>query len=146
MVACYACDAAGKMEASFHQIAPPSNRKFGLTFAALLVVVAARARWLDRPSVAWLSIAAAAMLAALALWAPRALAASNRAWFRLGLLLSRIVSPVVIGAMFLLIVTPVAVVMRAAGRDALRLRSRAGSYWIRRTPPGPPPDSFTHQF
>ena len=88
------------MEASFHQIAPPS----------------------------------------------RALAASNRAWFRLGLLLSRIVSPVVVGAMFLLIVTPVALVMRAAGRDALRLRSRAGSYWIKRTPPGLPPESFKHQF
>lgn len=134
------------MEASFHQIAPPSNRKFGLTFAAVLVVIAARAWWLDRLSVASLSLAAAALLAALALLAPRALAASNRAWFRFGLLLSRIVSPVIVGAMFLLVVTPVALVMRAAGRDALRLRSRAGSYWIRRTPPGPPPESFTHQF
>ena len=128
------------------QIAPPSERKFGVTFAVVLVVIAARAWWLDRPSVASLSIAAAALLATLALLAPRALAAPNRAWFRLGLLLSRIVSPVVFGAMFLLIVTPVAFVMRAAGRDALRLRSRAGSYWIRRTPPGPPPESFKHQF
>lgn len=134
------------MEASFHQIAPPSNRKFGLTLAAVLVVIAARAWWLDRLSVASLSLAAAALLAALALLAPRALAASNRAWFRFGLLLSRIVSPVIVGAMFLLVVTPVALVMRAAGRDALRLRSRPGSYWIRRTPPGPPPESFTHQF
>ena len=134
------------MKTSFQRVAPPSDRKFGLTFAVVLVVIAARAWWLDRSSVASLSIAAAAVGAALALFAPRALAASNRAWFRLGLLLSRIVSPVVVGAMFLLIVTPVAVVMRAAGRDALRLRGRAGTYWIRRTPPGPPAESFKHQF
>jgi len=134
------------MKTSFQRVAPPSDRKFGLTLAVVLVVIAARAWWLDRPSVASFSIAAAAVLAALALFAPRALAASNRAWFRLGVVLSRIVSPVVIGAMFLLIVTPVAVVMRAAGRDALRLRSRVGTYWIRRTPPGPPAESFKHQF
>ena len=134
------------IEPSLHQIAAPSDRKFGLTFAVVLAVIAARAWWLDRPSVASLSIGAAVVLAALALFAPRVLAAPNRAWFSLGLLLSRIVSPVVVGAMFLLIVTPVAVVMRAAGRDALRLRSRAGTYWIRRTPPGPPAESFKHQF
>ena len=134
------------MKTSFQRVAPPSDRKFGLTLAVVLVVIAARVWWLDRPSVASFSIAAAAVLAALALFAPRALAASNRAWFRLGVVLSRIVSPVVIGAMFLLIVTPVAVVMRAAGRDALRLRSRVGTYWIRRTPPGPPAESFKHQF
>jgi hypothetical protein len=134
------------MEPSFQQVAPPSDRKFGLTFAVVLGAVAARAWWLDRPTVALLSIAAAAICAALAAFAPRTLAGPNRAWFRLGLLLSRVVSPVVIGAMFLVIVTPMALIMRAAGRDALRLRRRASTYWIRRDPPGPPPESFRHQF
>ena len=134
------------MEPSFQQIAPPSERKFGLTFAAVFVAVAARAWWLERTPVAALSIAAAVVCAALALVAPRALAAANRAWFRLGLLLSKVVSPVVVGAMFLLVVTPVGLVMRAFGRDALRLRSRANTYWIRRVPPGPAPESFRQQF
>lgn len=134
------------MEPSFQQIAPPSERKFGLTFAAVLVAAGARAWWLDRTSVAALSIAAAVQCAALAVVAPRALAAPNRAWFRLGLLLSKVVSPVVVGAMFLLVVTPVGLVMRAFGRDALRLRRRANTYWIRRAPPGPAPESFRQQF
>ena len=134
------------MEPSFQQMAPPSERRFGLTFAAIFVVVAARAWWLGHTSVAAPAIAAAVVCAALALSAPRALAAPNRAWFRLGLLLSRVVSPVVVGAMFLLIVTPVALVMRAFGRDALRIRSRAKTCWIRRDPPGPAPESFRHQF
>ncbi len=134
------------MERSFNAIAPPSERRFGLTFAAVFAAVAARAWWLDRTALAAAAIVAAILCAAAALYAPRALAGANRAWFRLGLLLSKVVSPVVIGAMFLLIVTPVGLVMRAFGRDALRLRGRAQTYWVRRDPPGPPPESFRHQF
>ena len=112
-------------------------------FAAL----AARSWWLGRLpiSIAWLAFAAGLALAALS--APRILAAPNRAWFALGLWLSKVVSPVVIGAMFLLVVTPVGLLMRLFRHDPLRIRSGAqSSYWIRRDPPGPEPESFTRQF
>ena len=134
------------MEASFHQVAPPSERRFGLTLAAVLVAVAARAWWLDSTTIAAMAVAAALAAAALALLAPRTLAAPNRWWFRLGLLLSKVVSPLVVGAMFLLVVTPVGIMMRAFGRDPLRIRGRADTYWLPREPPGPAPESFRNQF
>jgi hypothetical protein len=128
-------------------ITPPSDRKFGLTFAALFAAIAARLWFAGRLPAAVVWLVAASVVGAAAALTPSMLAAPNRAWFRVGLALSRIVSPVVIGVLFLLIVTPLGLLMRLLGRDPLRVKSApGGSYWIRRDPPGPPPESFTHQF
>jgi hypothetical protein len=79
---------------------------------------------------------------------PAALAPLNRVWTRFGLLLHRIVSPVVLGVMFFVVVTPMGLIMRALGKDPLRLRfdRDARSYWIDRRPPGPAPDTLNNQF
>jgi hypothetical protein len=63
-------------------------------------------------------------------------------------LLGRIVNPVVLTVLFFVVVTPYALVLRLAGRDALRLRPEPGrdSYWIARDPPGPAPDFLHRQF
>ena len=99
---------------------------------------------------AWLIALAGAASAALliaALAAPAVLAPLNKAWFYLGLLIGRVVSPIVVGALFFLLITPTALVMRLFGRDQLRLKRRnVDSYWIDREPPGPALDSFKHQF
>ena len=81
------------------------------------------------------------------LW-PAALAPLNRVWTRFGLLLHRIVSPVVLGVMFFVVVTPTGLLMRALGKDPLRLRLTVTqrSYWIDRQPPGPAPDTLNNQF
>ena len=128
-------------------ITPPSERKFGLSFAAVFIALAARSWWQGRLGLAAALLAVVAALLIMAFFAPRILEAPNRAWFLIGLWLSKVVSPVVIGAMFLLVVTPAGILMRLFGRDPLRLRSRAQtSYWITRDPPGPAPESFNHQF
>ena len=79
---------------------------------------------------------------------PQMLAPLNRLWFRFGLLLHKIVSPVVLAIMFFLVFTPTGMIMRALGKDPLRLRldKNATSYWIERTPPGPSPESLGDQF
>ena len=84
----------------------------------------------------------------LALVVPASLSRLNRAWARFGLLLSRIVSPVAMLAIFALGVVPVGLIRRALGHDPLRLRRdpAAASYWIERVPPGPPPETLVNQF
>jgi hypothetical protein len=79
---------------------------------------------------------------------PGLLAPLNRLWLRVGLLLQRVVNPVVMGAMFYGVITPFGLAMRAAGWDPLRKRfdPLAQSYWIERRPPGPPPDTMSNQF
>jgi hypothetical protein len=130
---------------------PGSDRAFGLVFAGFFLLVSlwpllARASLHESPRLWALAVAAAFALCA---WlAPRLLAPLNLLWFRLGELLHRIVSPIALGAIFFGVVTPFALVMRLFKRDALLLRKRSArpSYWVRREPPGPAPDSFGDQF
>ncbi len=128
-----------------------SERSFGLVFAGAFLLVAL---WplVDRASPhgsprTW-AIGVAVVFALCAWLAPRVLAPLNRIWFRFGELLHRIVSPVALGVIFFGAITPYALVMRLFGRDALLLRkgSARPSYWVRREPPGPPPDSFGNQY
>jgi hypothetical protein len=72
----------------------------------------------------------------------------NRLWASFGLLLGRVTNPLIMGIVFFLVVTPVAVIARFRGKDPLRLRldSEADSYWIERVPPGPVPTSMINQF
>ena len=72
----------------------------------------------------------------------------KRAWLALGMLLHRVVNPIVMALLFYGTVLPTGLVMRALGKDLLRLRRQpeADSYWIVRQPPGPAPETMKDQF
>ena len=80
--------------------------------------------------------------------APGVLTPLNRWWMRLADLLNRVFSPIVLGLMFFVILTPLAAAMRLFGRDEMRRRwdRGAASYWVPRDPPGPPRGSLDQQF
>ncbi|MBM3518896.1 MAG: hypothetical protein FJX56_13755 [Alphaproteobacteria bacterium] len=124
-----------------------SDRVFGLVMAGVL---AALALWplLDAGRPVWWLLAIADVLLAAAVVRPAWLSPINRAWTALGLLLHRVVTPVVLGLIFFGSVTPIGLLMRLFGKDPLRLKLERGaaSYWIARTPPGPEPQSMRQQF
>lgn len=126
----------------------PSERSFGLLFAAVFAGFAGWAWYADRPTLGATLLVAAVLFLALAFVAPKLLAWPNRLWFKLGMALNAVVSPIVLFVMFAVMFVPVALVMRLAGRDPLKRRFEPGaaSYWIDRSPPGPPPESFKQQF
>src|SRR5262245_23347122 len=135
---------------SFHReanVKGSSDRSFGLVFAAFFAIVAALPLLFGAP-LRWWALAVAGLFLLLALVAPAALAPLNRLWTKFGLLLHRVMSPVVLGVMFFLVITPIGLLMRLLGKDLLRLKfdRAAGSYWISREPPGPPPESLKDQF
>jgi hypothetical protein len=123
-----------------------SERNFGLVFAAFFAVMTALRAWAGREWEWW--AAAAVLMIVLALAVPAVLAPFNRLWYRFGMLLSRIVQPIVLGLLFFVTVTPIALIMRSTGKDPLRLRFRENldSYWIVRDPPGPSGSSLNRQF
>jgi Saxitoxin biosynthesis operon protein SxtJ len=124
-----------------------SDRSFGLVLAGFLALVGALGLWRGSERwPLWLGLAALALLLALA--APRLLALPNRVWTKFGLLLHAVVSPLMLGLIFYLCIAPIGFLMRLSGKDPLRLRYEPGadSYWIKRVPPGPRPDSFNNQF
>ena len=124
-----------------------SERAFGLVFAAVFALIGLFPLWNGAPVRLWALVVAAGFAAAAAL-IPRSLRPLNLLWFRFGMLLHKVVSPIVMGLLFYATVTPTALLMRLFGKDPLRLRfdRSAKSYWIARVPPGPAPDTMRYQF
>ncbi len=125
----------------------PSNRSFGWTFTAFFLVLAGTSFWRGGTFGLWW-VAIAGSTAAITLVRPGWLAPLNRWWMRLAEWLQAIVNPIVIGLLFFGAITPLALVMRLAGRDPLaRVKDPdAATYWVERNPPGPEPNSLKDQF
>lgn len=124
-----------------------SNRSFGLVFGVVFLLVALWPLFHGQPP-RWWSIGVAGVFSLLALLKPALLAAPNRLWTRLGVVLGKVVSPIALGILFYGVFTPMGAVARLIGKDPLRLKfdTTADSYWIPRDPPGPLPKSMTNQF
>jgi ABC-type uncharacterized transport system permease subunit len=126
----------------------PSERKFGVLFTLVFAVLTAYLAWKAWSQVAiGVGAVLAAGFAVATLVRPAVLAPLNRAWFALGVLLGRIISPIVLGAMFFLLITPIGLIARAFGRDELRLKPQdVNSYWRERSDPVAAAESFKNQF
>jgi len=124
-----------------------SDRSFGLVFAGFFVLLGGLSVY--NGGQRWeFCFPLGILFGILALMAPQVLAPLNRVWAKIGRLLHAIVSPVVVGLLFCVCITPIGFLMRLFGNDPLRLRFEpdAQSYWIPREPPGPSSDSFKNQF
>ena len=124
-----------------------SNRVFGIVFAVVFALIGF---WplLEGAAPRWWSLFVSGVFLLFAAVFPQYLTPLNRLWTRFGLLLHRIVSPIVLGLIFVVTVTPVALFMRLCGKDPLsrRFEPDAESYWIEREDVGPPPETMRRQF
>ena len=130
----------------FEQEAPPlpSDRSTGLVFAAVAAIVAWF--WRSDATVAIAALIVAGAFAIVSLVLPSLLRPLNIAWLKLAMVLNRIVSPIIMLALFLVAIVPAGLIMQL-GYDPLRRRRRpeGESYWIPRTKDGPPA-SMSNQF
>lgn len=117
----------------------PSDRSFGWTFTGVFALVSFFQPWL---------LALAALTAAVTLVRAQWLAPLKHAWMKFGELLHRVMSPLVLGVIFFGMFAPIGIAMRAFGRDAMKRawEPQAPTYWVDRTPPGPPDESFRDMF
>jgi hypothetical membrane protein len=117
------------------------DRVFALTLAGGFLFVAALGVWRDshRLVVISLTIAFVSVLAALLI--PGRLTPVRKAWMKIGELIGRVTTPVLLAAIYYLIFTPIGVVRRLLSPR----RSRIGSNWHPR-PPLPPPSRMERQF
>ena len=124
-----------------------SDRSFGVVFAIFFALAALWPLRTHRPIRLWALVLSVIFLF-LALLIPRSLSPLNRFWTKLGLLLGRIVSPIVTGLLFYAVITPIALLFRLTKKDPLRLvpQATSGTYWLERRPSGPPPETMINQF
>lgn len=106
------------------------GRKFGLTVGAAFLVLAGISLWRKHPIPAGVFGALGALLLASGAVIPARLGPVNRAWMGLAHAISRVTTPVFMGVIFFLILTPVGLVMRLFGRNPLVRRTVNRSYWV----------------
>ena len=126
---------------------PSSNRSFGIVMATAFALLALIN--FSRAGHAWPWTGFSAVLFfVFACLFPAALRSLNWVWFQFGLLLHKVVNPIVMAFVFFGAVLPTGFIMRALGKDPMRLTCQpdADSYWIERSPPGPAPESLKDQF
>lgn len=124
-----------------------SDRSFGLLFAAVFGAVGVWPLFDSAPPRYW-ALGLAVAFAVVACVRPAWLRFANDLWIKLGLVMGRVVNPIVLGLLFYLVITPFGLGARLFGKDLLRLRldRNAKSYWIERMPPGPAPETMRQQF
>lgn len=124
-----------------------SDRSFGFVMAGAFAVVTALNAWHAGRIWPW-TAGLVAIFVVTALIRPTLLNPLNRIWLKFGLLLHKVVNPVIMALLFYGTVLPTGLIARAMGKDLLRLKREpdAESYWIPRAPPGPAPDSMKDQF
>ena len=129
------------------KVTPGSDRSFGLVMALALAAVTALNAWHWGKLWPWTG-GLSALFVAAALLRPAVLHPLNLVWLRFGLLLHKVVNPVVMALLFYGTVLPTGLIMRLMGKDLLRLKRQpdADSYWIVRRPPGPSPETMRDQF
>jgi len=125
----------------------PSDRNFGFTMAVVFALIGGFGLYKGSSHAPiWLCVAA--VFAGLTLWRPQTLNPANRAWLKLGLLMYRVVNPVIMAVLFFVAILPIGLIMRLFGKDFLKLaRDRASpTYWLPRSDPRPPSESMRQQF
>ena len=109
-----------------------SNRSFGLVFFAFFLIIGL---WpiFEYEQVRIWSIIAALIFLILGILDSKYLTPLNRFWMKFGLFLGKIISPIVMGIVFFLVVTPIGILMKIFGKDLLNIKYKKNqSYWIYR--------------
>ncbi len=124
-----------------------SDRNFGILFAILFLVFGLWPVISGGPIHPW-SLIVFGFFLAVAFFSPRFLAIPNKLWFRFGVLLGKVLTPIIMGVLFVAAIMPVALVLRLLGKDIIRLRSEPTleTYWLPKGPPGLTPGSLKDQF
>ena len=137
-------------ETSAHndEIKMGSERSFGIVFGVVFLIIALLPLWKGADIRLW-ALAVGAVFGVLAFIYPSILRPLNILWFKFGLLLGKIMTPIVMGILFFGTFLPMGLIVRGLmKKDLLRLKLEpdSDSYWIKRDPPGPDPSTMKQQF
>jgi hypothetical protein len=124
----------------------PSNKKFGNFFTFVFIIIASYFYFNKSLNLTYIFGVVAAVFILVTILKDELLLPLNRLWMRFGLLIGMIIGPIVLGLIFFILFSPVAIFMRLFGRDELHLKyKKKSSHWILRDD-SICADSFKRQF
>jgi hypothetical protein len=112
-----------------------SNKSFGIVFFVVFLLISFYPL-LNSESIRLWSLIVSTIFLILGILNSNLLSPLNKLWFKFGIFLGKIISPIIMGIIFFLVVTPIGLIMRLFGKDVLNLRyNDYKSYWIKKTGP-----------
>ena len=112
-----------------------SNRSFGIVFFIVFLLIALYPLLKGNDLRIW-SLIISFIFLGLGLINSKILTPLNRLWFKFGLLLGKFISPLIMGIIFFVVVTPIGIIMRLLNKDLLGLKyNKKETYWIDKTGP-----------
>ena len=112
-----------------------SNKSFGIVFFIVFLIISIYPL-IDGGALRVWSLAISIIFLILGLLNSKVLTPLNKLWFKFGILLGTIVSPIVMGIVFFIVVTPISLIMKILGKDILNLKKNKNqSYWIDKSEP-----------
>ena len=112
-----------------------SNRSFGVVFSIVFLLISIYPLINDEGIRIW-SLIVSFIFLILGIINSNILSPLNKLWFKFGIFLGKIISPIIMGIIFFLVVTPIGLLMRLIGKDVLNLKySNHKSYWIEKKGP-----------
>ena len=112
-----------------------SNKSFGIVFFVVFLLISLYPL-LNNESIRIWSLVISIIFLILGILDSKILSPLNKIWFKFGIFLGKIISPIVMGIIFFLVVTPTGFIMRLLGKDVLNLKyNDHNSYWIEKTGP-----------
>jgi len=110
-----------------------SNRSFGIVFFIVFILIAFYPL-INQGEIRIWSVLISLLFLILGIINSKILTPLNKVWFKFGIFLGKIISPIVMGLIFFLVVTPIAFLMRMLKKDLLNLKfSKNNSYWVEKT-------------
>ena len=118
-----------------NEINIPSNKNFGIVFFIFFLIISLWPLQNNEEIRIWFLLISIIFLI-LGLLNSKILTPLNKLWFKFGIFLGKIISPLIMGIIFFLVVTPIGFIMRLTGKDLLNLKYQdSKSYWIEKTGP-----------
>ena len=109
-----------------------SNKSFGIVFFIFFLIISIYPLFNDGNINIWLFFISIVFLT-LGLLNSKILSPLNKIWFKFGILLGNVVSPIIMGVVFFLIVTPISIIMKLLGKNFLNLKKdEEKTYWIKK--------------
>lgn len=126
----------------------PSNRNFGYLFASFFLIITIYGFLKSGFSIfILLYLLCSLFFLGVSISKPHLLSSLNKAWFLLGQFLGRVMSPIILGIIFFLLITPLGLITSLFGRDELRLKRKSCStYWTQPLDSSSDTESFKDQF
>ena len=109
-----------------------SNKSFGIVFFTVFLIIAI---WplLNGYGIRYWSLIISIVFLILGILNSKILTPLNKIWFKIGILLGNVISPIVMSIIFFLVVTPTSFIMKILRKDHLNLKKNTkNSYWIKK--------------